>query len=41
MKVENMEVGFEDKPKTECAISDSGVLPLDKSFRVEKKPVKF
>ena len=39
-RIENINVN-NTKPTTECVIADSGVIPLDKPFFVEKKPVRL
>ena len=36
-KIEEIETDFRDKPKKEVKIEDSGSLPVDKPFVVEKE----
>ena len=38
-KIENIDVDG-SVPTVDCVISDSGVLPLEKSFYIEKNPVQ-
>ena len=39
-KIENSKTGQNDRPTQEVAIADSGDLPIEKPFQVEKDAVK-
>ena len=39
-KIEKQETGANNKPKKDCVIADSGTLPVEEAFHVEKKPAQ-
>ena len=39
-KIESAETGGNNKPKKDCVIADSGIIPVEEPFYVEKKPAE-